>query len=132
MEKDFDSWNIQKKEINERQERVLFHEREIWWCALGINIGYEQDGKNETFERPVLVMKKFNREVLLVLPLTRSNKSNRYYYKLKQGEERDSVVILSQIRLVSSKRLLRKMRMVSKKEFNEIAEKFKEFLPQIV
>ena len=130
MEKDFDNWNIKKKKISQREEEILFHEREVWWCALGVNIGFEQDGKNDNFERPVLVMKKFNRDVLLVLPLTRSNKSNKYYYRLKQGKERDSVVILSQIRLISSKRLLRKMRMIAQSEFNEINEKIKKFFPE--
>lgn len=126
-EKDFDTWNIQKKKIHSRDEKILFHEREIWWCSLGVNIGFEQDGKNDVFERPVLVIKKFNREVLWILPLTRSNKANRYHYRLEQGEERDSVVILSQMRLISSKRLLRKMRMISEKEFTEIIDKIKKF-----
>lgn len=37
---------------------ILFYEREIWWCSLGVNIGFEQDGTNDLFERPVLVIKK--------------------------------------------------------------------------
>ncbi|MBU2219125.1 hypothetical protein KKG15_01365 [Patescibacteria group bacterium] len=41
-EKDFDAWNIQKKKIHSRDEKILFHEREIWWCSLGVNIGFEQ------------------------------------------------------------------------------------------
>ncbi len=30
------------------------------WCSIGINVGDEEDGKNELYERPVLVIKKFN------------------------------------------------------------------------
>ena len=41
MDKDFDSWNKEKKEINSHDELVLFHEREIWWCSIGINVGDE-------------------------------------------------------------------------------------------
>jgi mRNA interferase MazF len=129
MHKDFSGWNKEKQKIHLRDEQTLFHEREIWWCALGVNVGFEQDGTNEHFERPVLVVKKFNQDVLWVLPLTRSNKNNQYYYRLDQDEDKDSMVILSQLRLISSNRLLRKMRMISKEEFKEIIEKTKQFFP---
>lgn len=131
MEKDFDQWNIKKKNIHARSGNILFHEREIWWCSLGVNVGFEQDGKNDFFERPILVIKKFNKDVLWILPLTRSDKSNKYHYRIKQDEENDSMVILSQLRLISSKRLLRKMRMITGKEFNEIIDRVKEFLPKL-
>ena len=120
MEKDFDAWNERKKQINETDTEKLFHEREIWWCSFGVNIGYEEDGKNDLYERPALILKKFNRDVLWVLPLTRTEKRNRYYYRLVQGEEDDSAVILSQLRLISSKRLNRRMRKISPDEFGEI------------
>src|SRR5262249_38516740 len=103
MQKDFDTWNERKKKLHNEKKNVFFHEREIWWCSLGLNIGYEQDGANELFERPVLVVKKFNRDVLWVLPLTRTDKKNCYYFPISVGEE-SSVVILSQLRLISSKR----------------------------
>ena len=49
--KDFDKWNELKKKLHVRQERLLFHEREIWWCSLGVNIGFEENGKNEKTNR---------------------------------------------------------------------------------
>ncbi len=130
--KDFDKWNELKKKlhISEKAKDFYFREREIWWCSLGLNIGFEQDGKNDLFERPVLVIKKFNRYVLWILPLTRSQKTGGYYYRIAQGDEDDSVVILSQLRLISSKRLLRKMRMIKKSEFKDITNKVEEFLRQ--
>ena len=126
--KDFDKWNEVKKKLHIRKEDILFHEREIWWCAIGINIGFEENGKNDLFERPVLIVRKFNKYVLWVLPLTRSQKTGEYYYRITQGDEDDSVVILSQLRLISSKRLLRKMRMLKISEFKEIRDKIKNFL----
>jgi len=105
----------------------IFKEREIWWCSLGINIAHEQDGKNENFERPVLVLKKFNKHILWILPLTRVNKQNKYYFQIEQSGE-DSFVILSQIRLISSKRLTRKMRNIKEDEFIEIKRKIQKFL----
>jgi hypothetical protein len=63
MKKDFDGWIKKKKSLHEssKEKAAYFYEREIWWCSIGINIGFEQDGKNEHFERPVLVLRKFNR-----------------------------------------------------------------------
>jgi mRNA interferase MazF len=127
--KDFDKWNEIKKSLHKREGEILFHEREIWWCALGVNIGFEEDGKHDVFERPVLVIRKFNKYVLWILPMTRSHKTGDYYFRVAQGDEDDSVVILSQIRLISNKRLLRKMRMIKESEFKEIRDKIKKFLP---
>lgn len=64
---------------------MLFKEREIWWRSIGTNIGTEEDGKNAHFERPVLVLRKFNRDIFLGLPLTSTRKDHRYHfhYRLK-------------------------------------------------
>ncbi len=55
MQKDFQKWHGLKKELHEQAGVALFQEREIWWCSLGANIGFEQDGGGEHFEQPVLV-----------------------------------------------------------------------------
>jgi hypothetical protein len=45
MEKDFDSWNTKKKEIDSRQGEVpFFKEGEVWWVHFGLNIGFEMNG----------------------------------------------------------------------------------------
>ena len=54
--KSFIEWTKLKIKIHFRKENVYFKEREIWWASLGMNIGYEENGKNETFERPTLVL----------------------------------------------------------------------------
>ena len=61
MEKDFNLWNSEKQNIDRKfLKDFYFSEREIWWCSVGINVGVEVNGKNSKFERPVLVLKKFN------------------------------------------------------------------------
>lgn len=83
MEKDFDTWNKRKKKLHIRAiDTLYFHERDVWWCSIGVNIGFEQDGKGETVQRPVVVLRKFNKHVLLVLPLTTKVKKHRYYFPL--------------------------------------------------
>jgi len=109
------------------EEPVYFKEKEIWWASLGINIGYEQDGKNESFERPILVFKKFNEYMLWVLPLTSQDKIGKYYYQFEYEEKKYSV-ILSQLRTISSKRLLRKIRVFSEDDFNNVRNRIKEIV----
>jgi len=60
--KNFDTWNNHKKLINKQRAAPFYKEREVWWCALGVNVGFEQDGTGKNFDRPVLVLKGFNRE----------------------------------------------------------------------
>lgn len=106
---------------------VYFKEKDIWWVSLGANVGHEEDGKNENFERPVLVLKKFNEYMLWVLPLTSKEKVGKYYYKFEYNGKKYSV-ILSQIRTISSKRLLRKIRTLPKKDFDAVRERIKELM----
>ena len=82
---------IHHSDLGER----YFHEREIWWASIGANIGFEQNGKNENYERPVLIIKKFNKEIFWGLPLTSKEKSGKYYFATEYNQ-RKSFVILSQ------------------------------------
>lgn len=123
--KNFDEWNEVKKKIDSNHPPV-FHEREIWWCSLGKNIGSEEDGKGNNFERPVLVYKKYNKDIFIGIPLTTKYKENRYHFKINEKEE--STIILSQIKLMSSKRLLRSLSKVSRGKYKMIKEKVSQVL----
>ena len=129
MQKDFLAWHSQKEKIHNEKQRVFFHEGEIWWCSLGANVGFEQDGKNETFERPVVVFRKFNKEVFWALPVTTQEKSGKFYFPYRH-DDRIFSVILSQIRLLDAKRLLRKIRTFSKDEFQGLDDAFQKLLKQ--
>ena len=124
-EKDFAVWSSKKQEINRRQvpRSFFFYEREIWWCSLGVNIGVEYDGKNENFERPVLIFHKFYGEMAWVFPMTSKEKSDPHNIRIEH-DNRVSWICLSQIRTISTKRLIRKMGNVSERAFEQITEKF--------
>lgn len=107
---------------------AFIHAREVWWCSLGLNIGFEEDGKNELFERPVLILRKFNNDVVLVIPITSQVKQNKYHICF-QHEDKNYSVIISQIRLISTKRLQRYMYRISDEStFRQIREAVKKMI----
>jgi len=122
MKKDFDKWNEKKKLLN-NGDNFFYHEREVWWCALGLNVGFEQDGKGGDFSRPVLVIKGFSKNVLLCIPLTTKPKEGKYYHNINLGDGLARKVILSQIRLIDSKRLEEKMCTLDQIQFSSIKQK---------
>jgi|SRR3989344_897926 len=121
MQKDFDAWNGKKKEIHGEKPNVFYHKREVWWCSLGVNVGFEQDGTGKNFDRPVVVIQGFNKNVFLGVALTGKKKIGKYYFYLGEIENRDASVILSQIRLIDSKRLVRKILTLDEKLFTELS-----------
>jgi mRNA interferase MazF len=125
MNKDFFNWAKQKNKIHEDKIRAYFNEREVWFASLGANVGYEQDGRGKRYLRPIIVVKKFNNEVLWCIPLTKNNKIQRYYFALNINNN-TSTAILTQLRLIDAKRLQYKIGNISEKAFSEIKEKIKQ------
>jgi len=82
MKKDYKIWMGRKSKIHNDKVRPFFHEREVWFSSLGENIGFEQDGSGDKFLRPLLILRKFNNEVLWALPLTRIDKTGKYYFRI--------------------------------------------------
>jgi len=125
--KDFDGWNEIKKSLHAKPNNLGVHEREIWWTSFGVNVGVEIDGKHDAFERPSLILRKFNRQMTWALPITSIGKDRRFYEKfLLNGKE--YFVVLTQLRTISTKRFIRKIGMASKSDFERIVEKATRFL----
>ncbi len=125
--KDFDSWNVQKKITNSAENKKTFHEREVWFIKIGENVGFEQNGKGEEFLRPVIVYKKFSKNVFLGIPLTKANKEGRFYLSFDfKGQK--SNAILSQIRLFDSKRLKYKIGKMSVGDYSGVKRKLIELI----
>jgi len=132
MKKDFQGWS-DKKEIlhNTPDEKIVyFRNKEIWWCALGVNIGFEQDGKNNDYERPVLILKKINRYLALVVPLSTKIKDHPYYFEYTYEGTRYSALVL-QIRVISSKRFLRRIGRVDTGIFQGIVKFTRDFVAKV-
>ncbi len=120
MKKDFNTWNNKKTDLHEHKERPFFHEREVWWCSLGQNVGFEQDGKGEKFARPVVIFKKFNKEIFWAIPVSTKIKKGKFYCSIFMADNTERSAIISQIRLIDAKRLLDKMGVISQENYVEI------------
>ncbi len=126
MDKDFDKWNKIKKETDNREAIFKFQPRDVWFVRVGENIGFEQSGKGKDFLRPVLMSKKFSKELFWGIPLTSSlkNKDKKYYFAFSSPSyKKQGVAILSQKKLFDSKRLMYIIGYISKEDFSELKDK---------
>ncbi|MEK7645466.1 MAG: type II toxin-antitoxin system PemK/MazF family toxin [Patescibacteria group bacterium] len=128
-EKPFDEWNQHKKSIQGSNAFFppFYYVREVWRCSVGVNVGVEADGKHEYFERPILVITKFNKDMFWGVPLTSHEKSGRFFHRVAH-DTGISWAILSQLRIFSSRRLIRKMGTVSDGDFSNICDKLTDFI----
>jgi len=124
----FDNWNNQKKEVQVKKEIPYFYEREIWYIKMWLNIWFEQDWKGENFYRPLIILKKFNKDLFWWIPLTSINKDWKYYFGFIDSNNKKQIVILSQLKLYSSKRLVSKKWDISKIDFINLKEKIKSLI----
>ena len=122
--KDFDKWNDDKKKTNSKLASKEFNNREVWWVKFGINIGSEQDGIGEDFERPIVIIKKFSHNTFLCAPLTTKLKNVKYRVALS-ANNKISYAILDQIKVLDSRRLIRKIGLADSFEFSFLKESVK-------
>ena len=128
MKKDFDNWNEKKKDISNKVFSPFYHERELWWCTLGVNIGFEQDGSELEYRRPVIILKGLSRETCLIIPLTTSSSEHKLRPSVGLIEEKNACALISQIKVIDTKRLVRKIGVLDKVIFEEIRKTTKDML----
>jgi len=104
IEKDFDRWNVIKKQLDSYKRDLLFKEGEIWWCSVGMNVGEEVYGKGDHFRRPVVILKKLSRNSCVVMPTTTKERTGSWYCHLNI-KSKDRWVMMNQIRIISANRL---------------------------
>ncbi len=125
--KKFDKWNSLKKKLDEKDQVWSFREKEIWWCSLGVNVGCEEDGKGKKFLRPVYVLNKVNSNRFIGIPITSTLKHDHlhvaFYFKYNL-----STALLSQIRMLDRKRLVKKMGRTSDYLHNKMKKATADFI----
>lgn len=111
-------WALTAQKLHFSGIKRSFKEREVWLVSIGHGVGTEVFGKGECFQRPVLVLKKFNNQRFLGVPLT----SNEMYSGMfavdtffhgKQGK-----AMIDQASTYDHLRLLKKMGMLDKPTFD--------------
>jgi mRNA interferase MazF len=131
MDSQYNNWNKIKIAIEYENIIVGFKERDIFYMNMGKNIGFEQDGKGKNFVRPVVIIKGFNKNMFFGIPLSTKMKEGKFYYKFqfqKKDELVENIALLSQMRLFSTKRLLNKIGVISKEDFESLKNKFKSLI----
>lgn len=129
MTKDFDHWNKVKKEVQKLEKQRLFKERDIWWCSIGVNVGHETDGKSKEYNRPVLIVKKFNQRLFWGVPLSSKLKNNKHYKEFEFLGKAQSAM-LTQMRLMDAKRLNERMGRLARTPFLEIKTHLKNYFEE--
>lgn len=108
--KNFDEWNKIKRDLESSIKIGTFpKEGEVWMTYYGLNLGYEQDGSKDYFSRPILVIKKFNNKMFWVVPLSTKQKKIDFYFNFTDHNGQNVSAILAQLKLISVKRMSRKM-----------------------
>ncbi|MCA9370391.1 MAG: type II toxin-antitoxin system PemK/MazF family toxin [Candidatus Peregrinibacteria bacterium] len=127
--KNFQQWNALKEKIHSAQKQRFFRKREVWLCHVGCNVGFEQDGKGNQWLRPVMILHKFNQHVFLCVPMTTTKKQDKHYVSVIHRSKQVSAII-SQIRLLDSRRLHRKTGRLDKNTFQQVCNACRTFLQQ--
>jgi mRNA interferase MazF len=117
--KNFDVWNLKKKNA-ESEDKRLYTAREIWWCRLGVNIGFEQDGSGEEFLRPCVIVRGFGPRICMVLPLTTSLSKHPLRVPIGNVDGKMASALLSQLRTIDTRRLVEKIGFLDKEKFDEL------------
>jgi mRNA interferase MazF len=127
MRKDFNGWNDVKIETNAEEPR-RYTVRELWWCRIGVNIGSEQDGKGDEYSRPCLILRGFGPDACLVVPLSTSPREHPLRIAVGEVEDKEARANLSQMRVIDTRRLVRKIGFLDKNAFDHIRKAAKAIL----
>lgn len=97
---------------------------EVWWTAIGENVGVEINGKSEYFSRPVLVYRKLSHLGFMGIPLS-TQKHNGSWYIEFSFQNKNVYAVLSQAKVFSSARLYTRLGQLDEKDMSKIYEGFK-------
>ena len=121
--KHFPEWMGLKEDIHSSGRLPNIKEGEIWWCAIGENVGVEINGKSQAFSRPILIFKKLSKFGFMGIPLTsQPHQGDWYVHFVFNGKTQ--IATLAQARVVSVSRLYDKLGEISDSDFELIKARF--------
>ncbi len=116
-------WCKVKLNLSKQESRIIFKERDVWWCSIGMNIGEEIFGKGPRFMRPVLIFRKFTHNSFLGLPLTLIERHGSWYVEIPLRQEK-RWVLLHQARVLDKKRLSNRIATLDPEAYKNVKERF--------
>jgi mRNA interferase MazF len=130
-ENNYKKWLELHKALNALDFSLPFNEREIWWVSMGLNVGIEINGKGENFERPAIIIKKFNKDHVWIIPInsSTSTKEGLCIPLSHYGLHHTSAAIISQLQRFSTRRLVSLIGILSPDQFVQILEAVIKILP---
>ena len=123
-----DTWNDVKQNTQKTDKKVYFKERDIFWLKIGENIGFEQNGKGDKFQRPVLVVKRYTNDMFLGIPLSTTLREGSFYFQFTFLDEKISTALLVQHKLFSSKRFIKKIGKINENDFKCLKKKLHDLI----
>jgi len=93
-----------------------------------MNIGFEQDGSDIEYRRPVIILKGLSKQTCLIIPLTTSTNKHRLRPAIGLVEDKEACALLSQMKVIDTKRLVKKIGNLDKKTFEDIRKTVKDML----
>ena len=127
MKKKFQEWHILKENLHNNNKKVRFKEREIFWASIGVNIGFEQDGKGVILSRPVLILKKQNNDLFFGIPLSTKIKKGTFFFEFELNGKASNALLV-QGRTYDVKRLENTLGMMDKNDFYLLKLSFRKLL----
>lgn len=103
----------------------LVSEGDLWWASIGENIGKEINGKSNLFSRPVLVFKKLSHNLFLAIPTTTKERRGNWFVSITHAGKKE-FIILSQVRVLDTKRLSSRLGSVDKLDVEKTKRAFQE------
>ena len=128
IDKNYNQWNEVEKLTETTSKKVFFKERDIFGVKIGENIGYEQNGKGDKFQRPVIIVRKYTNDMFLGVPLSTTLREGSFFFQFSFLEDKISTALLVQNKLFSSKRLMKKIGKINEKDFSEIKIRLKNLI----
>lgn len=99
-------------------------EGDIWWVAVGENVGIEINGKSKYFSRPVLVFKKLSHLGFMGIPLSTQIHEGSWYSSFI-FQKRKICAVLSQARTFCAARLYSRIGQIADSDMKIIKEGFR-------
>ena len=127
MSKKFSEWNELKIQLHNNKKEQYFKERDIFWVSIGVNIGFEQDGKGGIFSRPVLIVKKYGKNIFFGIPLSTQLKEGSFFFDFELDGQKSSALLV-QARIYDAKRLENKIGKIFVDDFKRLKTKLGELL----